>query len=54
MTWTLLPLFGVHSPWTWVILAVEAVVIVAGVIVLRIRDRKAPSKSKARRRRSSA
>jgi predicted tellurium resistance membrane protein TerC len=56
MTWTLAPLFGIHSPWNWVVMAGVLVVITVGVLVLYIRDMRTPKGKKARprRRRSRA
>ncbi len=56
MTWTLAPLFGLHSPWNWVVMAGVLVVITVGVLVLYIRDLRTPKgkRAKPRRRRSRA
>jgi cytochrome c biogenesis protein CcdA len=51
MTWTLAPLFGIHSPWNWVVMAGVLVVIGAGVSVLHVRDMRKPKGKKARPRR---
>jgi len=44
MTWTLAPLFGVHSPGTWGLMAGVPLVVAAGVVLLLIRDRRAPAR----------
>jgi cytochrome c biogenesis protein CcdA len=54
MTWTLAPLFGVHPPLTWVLLAGVLAVIVVSVVVLVLVDKRTPSKPVPRRRRSRA
>jgi cytochrome c biogenesis protein CcdA/glutaredoxin len=54
MTWTLAPLFGVHSPWNWVLMAGVLAIILAGVVVLYLIDRRTPRKPVPRRRRSRA
>jgi len=52
MTWTLLPLFGITSPWNWVVMAGELVVIGVGVAFLQLTRKPAPKKGSPRRRRS--
>jgi len=54
MTWALAPLFGVHSPWNWVLMGGVLVAILLSVIVLQIIDKRRPSKPVPRRRRSRA
>jgi cytochrome c biogenesis protein CcdA/glutaredoxin len=54
MTWALAPLFGVHSPWNWVLMGGVLVIIVAGVVGLYLIDRRTPRKPVPRRRRSRA
>ncbi len=54
MTWTLAPLFGANSPWNWVLLGVELVVIALVVILLQLFWKPAAKKVTPRRRRSRA
>ncbi|HSR30140.1 MAG TPA: hypothetical protein VLY63_06200, partial [Anaerolineae bacterium] len=54
MTWTLAPLFGIHSPWNWVLMGGILVIIVVGVAALYFLDKRTPSKPVPRRRRSRA
>lgn len=54
MTWTLAPLFGITSPWNWVLMGVVAVVILVAVVVLVQAEKRAPKKRTARHRRSRA
>ncbi len=54
MTWTLAPLFGVHSPWTWVLVGGVLVIIAVGTVVLYVVDKRATPKAVPRRRRSRA
>jgi cytochrome c biogenesis protein CcdA len=54
MFWTLLPLFGVASPWNWVTMVGVLVVIGAGVLGLQLFKKPAPAKKKASSRRSRA
>jgi cytochrome c biogenesis protein CcdA/glutaredoxin len=57
MTWTLAPLFGIQSPWTWILLVVVLAVIAAGVVAaVRLDKRKPTPKKRAatRQRRSRA
>jgi hypothetical protein len=54
MTWTLAPLFGVYSPWNWVLMGVLWVTIAVVAAVLYVRDKRAPAKPVPRRRRSRA
>jgi cytochrome c biogenesis protein CcdA/glutaredoxin len=51
MTWTLAPLFGIHSPLTWVLVGGVVAVIVVAVAVLYVVDKRRPSKPVARHRR---
>jgi cytochrome c biogenesis protein CcdA/glutaredoxin len=51
MTWTLAPLFGIHSPWNWVVMAGVLVVIMVGVSLMYVRDMRKPKGKKARARR---
>jgi cytochrome c biogenesis protein CcdA/glutaredoxin len=53
MTWAMAPLFGVVSPWTWVLMAGVVVLIFAAAALLQ-RKRKAPARPTARQRRSRA
>jgi cytochrome c biogenesis protein CcdA/glutaredoxin len=54
MTWTLAPLFGIHSPWNWVLMGAVLVVILIAVVVWHYVDERKPSKPVARRRRRRA
>jgi cytochrome c biogenesis protein CcdA len=54
MTWTLAPLFGVDSPWNWVLMVGVVVAIGLVVAVLLITDKQPPAKQVTRRRRSRA
>ncbi|MEJ2210521.1 MAG: cytochrome c biogenesis protein CcdA [Anaerolineae bacterium] len=53
MAWALAPLFGLVSPWNWILLAGVVVVIAAAAVVLLYNDRRHPE-SQPRRRRSRA
>jgi hypothetical protein len=53
MTWTLAPLFGVESPWNWLLLGGVVVLIALGAAILMITGRKKPPKKAARSRRRS-
>jgi cytochrome c biogenesis protein CcdA len=53
MTWALAPLFGIHPPATWVLMAGVLTIILVSVIVLVLIDRRTSSKP-VRRRRSRA
>jgi hypothetical protein len=53
MTWTLAPLFGIHPPMTWFLLAGVLAVILVSVVVLVLMDKRTPSKPVSRRRRRS-
>jgi cytochrome c biogenesis protein CcdA/glutaredoxin len=53
MTWAVAPLFGIHPPATWVLMAGVLAIILASVIVLVLIDKRTPSKP-VRRRRSRA
>lgn len=53
MTWTLAPLFGIQSPWNWVLLALVLAVVVAGAIVLETTSRRRTSAKKVPARRRS-
>ncbi len=58
MTWTLAPLFGIHTPWTWLLLAVVLMVVVAAAALLLAFGKPAPKKpgkkQMAQRRRRKA
>jgi cytochrome c biogenesis protein CcdA len=54
MTWTVAPLFGIHSPWNWILLVGVLVVIGIAVLVLFRVDKRLPEKPVRRRRRSRA
>jgi thiol:disulfide interchange protein len=54
MTWTLAPLFGIHLPWTWILMAGVLAVILVSVVVLVLVDKRKSSKPVPRRRRSRA
>jgi glutaredoxin len=54
MTWTLAPLFAIHNPWNWVLMAVVLTAIVLGVVLLRLVKQQTPKQAGARRRRSRA
>jgi cytochrome c biogenesis protein CcdA len=54
MTWTVAPLFGVHVPWTWVVMGGVVAVIVLAVAVLLATEKPAPKGRTPRRRRSRA
>ena len=54
MSWTVAPLFGIHSPWNWVLMAVVLVIILAGAAALYLIDKNKPAKTTSRRRRSRA
>ena len=51
MSWTVAPLFGIHTPWNWVLMAIVLVIILAGALVLYLVDKKRPPKKTSRRRR---
>jgi cytochrome c biogenesis protein CcdA/glutaredoxin len=51
MTWTVAPLFGIHSPWNWVLMAVVLLIIVIGAAVLYLVDKNKPPEATSRRRR---
>ncbi len=51
MSWTVAPLFGIHTPWNWVLLGGVLVLIVTGVVLSLLLDRRAPSKPVPHRRR---
>ncbi len=53
MTWTVAPLFGIHSPWNWILLGGVVVVIGVAVLVLFRVDKRPPQKPAPRRRRRS-
>jgi cytochrome c biogenesis protein CcdA/glutaredoxin len=53
MTWTLAPLFGVESPWNWLLLGGVVLLIALGAAILMITGRKKPPKKVARPRRRS-
>jgi cytochrome c biogenesis protein CcdA len=54
MTWTVAPLFGIHMPWTWLLMASVVAVIVLAVAVLLVTKKPAPKQGTPRRRRSRA
>jgi cytochrome c biogenesis protein CcdA/glutaredoxin len=54
MTWTLAPLFGIHLPWTWVLVAGVLAVILMSVVVLVLADKRKSRRPVPRRRRSRA
>jgi cytochrome c biogenesis protein CcdA len=49
MAWALAPLFGITSPWNWVLMGVVLAVVCVGAAVLTLTD-KAPSKKRGRQR----
>jgi cytochrome c biogenesis protein CcdA len=51
MSWTVAPLFGIHSSWVWMLMVGVLVVIALGVVVLALLDRRKPAKTRTRRRR---
>jgi len=51
MTWAVAPLFGIHSPWNWVLMGGVLIIIVIGAAVLYRIDKKTPRKAASRRRR---
>ncbi|NIV35215.1 MAG: hypothetical protein GWN58_38900, partial [Anaerolineae bacterium] len=51
MTWTVAPLFGIHSPWNWVLVGAVLVIIAIAAAVLYLVDKKRPPKVTSRRRR---
>jgi cytochrome c biogenesis protein CcdA/glutaredoxin len=51
MTWAVAPLFGIHSPWNWVLMGGVLVIIAIGAAVLYRVDKKNPPKVASRRRR---
>jgi len=51
MTWAVAPLFGIHSPWNWVLMGAVLLIIVIGAVVLYWIDKKKPRKAASRRRR---
>jgi cytochrome c biogenesis protein CcdA len=54
MTWTVAPLFGIDSPWNWILLTGVVATIGTMVVVLYSVDKRAPEKPTPRRRRSRA
>ena len=54
MTWSLAPLFGILPPWNWVLMAIVLVVIALAAAILLYNDRRRPSESVPRQRRSRA
>jgi cytochrome c biogenesis protein CcdA/glutaredoxin len=53
MTWTMAPLFGLESPWNWLLLGGVVVLITLGTAILMVTGRKKPPKKVARSRRRS-
>jgi thiol:disulfide interchange protein len=51
MSWAVAPLFGVHSPWNWVLMGGALVIIAIGAAVLYQVDKRAKRKAASRRRR---
>jgi cytochrome b561 len=51
MSWTVAPLFGIHSSWVWMLMVGVLAVIALGVVVLTLLDRRKPAKTRTRRRR---
>ena len=51
MTWAVAPLFGIHSPWNWVLMGAVLVIIAVGAVVLYQVDKRKPPKTPSRRRR---
>jgi cytochrome c biogenesis protein CcdA len=54
MVWTLGPLFGVGSPWNWLLLAGVVAVVLLATVVLLVRDNHAEEKSAPHRKGSRA
>jgi cytochrome c biogenesis protein CcdA len=54
MTWTVAPLFGVHIPWTWLLMGGVVAAIVLAVALLVVTEKPSPQGKTARRRRSRA
>jgi thiol:disulfide interchange protein len=54
MSWTVAPLFGIHSPWIWMFMVGVLVVIGLGVVVLHWVDKRRPPKKAPTRRRRRA
>ena len=54
MTWTMAPLFGIHSPGNWVLMGAMLVIIAVAVVSWHYVDKRKPSKPVARRRRRRA
>jgi cytochrome c biogenesis protein CcdA len=52
MTWSLAPLFGVQSPWNWVLMVGVAVIVLIGIAVAEAIGRRAPQRPAKRRGRS--
>lgn len=46
MTWTLAPLFGIHTPWTWLLLAVVLMVVAVAAALLHLLEKPAPKKTR--------
>jgi cytochrome c biogenesis protein CcdA len=51
MTWAVAPLFSVHPPGTWVLMAGVLLVVALAVVVWLVADKRAPDESTPRRRR---
>jgi cytochrome c biogenesis protein CcdA len=54
MTWSLAPLFGVQTPWNWVLMGGVVIVVLVGIGVAEVVGRRAPQKPAKRRGRSRA
>ncbi len=54
MSWTVAPLFGIHSSWSWMLMVGVLAVIALGVVVLYWVDKRRPPKKAPTRRRRRA
>ncbi len=52
MTWTMAPLFGIDSPWNWVLMAGVALLILTGAAMLQIRRQRIERRTSRKRRRT--